>query len=225
MKILSFDVGIKNLAYCLLNNEQIEDWGILNICIDVQCERDKCDKSATYIINNMNICTGHCKLKCYQSCKKKKIPQCNNRILKIGEKMITVFDTHTTFLDVDCVIIENQPSLKNPKMKTIQMLIYSYFLINGYSNNNSLISDIIMINARNKLKVYKGPCLNTKCPYEDNKKNKYKRNKWFAIEYCKNMIENDSNKFKDLFMNSKKKDDLSDAYLQGIYYNNTYLKK
>ena len=212
MKILSFDVGIKNLAYCLLNNEQIEDWGILNICIDVQCERDKCDKSATYIINNMNICTGHCKLKCYQSCKKKKIPQCNNRILKIGEKMITVFDTHTNFLDVDCVIIENQPSLKNPKMKTIQMLIYSYFLINGYSNNNSLISDITMINARNKLKVYKGP------PVECKFTEKYKKNKYLSVEYTKLMILQENQEFIDLFTESKKKDDLADAYLQGIYY-------
>ena len=30
-------------------------------------------------------------------------------------------------LDVDGVVIENQPSLKNPKMKSIQMIVYSYF--------------------------------------------------------------------------------------------------
>ena len=37
MKILSFDVGIKNLSYCLLDNKIILDWGILNICIDDIC--------------------------------------------------------------------------------------------------------------------------------------------------------------------------------------------
>ena len=40
MKILSFDVGIKNLAFCLnnQNDKLIEDWGILNISIDPQCD-------------------------------------------------------------------------------------------------------------------------------------------------------------------------------------------
>ena len=35
MKILSFDVGIKNLAYCQLDSEtnSILDWGILNISV------------------------------------------------------------------------------------------------------------------------------------------------------------------------------------------------
>ena len=42
MKILSFDVGIKNLSFCLLNDDVIEDWGILNICTDDIC--DHCSK-------------------------------------------------------------------------------------------------------------------------------------------------------------------------------------
>ena len=47
MKVLSFDVGIKNLAYCLLDDKDntIEDWGILNISIDPQCQH----------VNNKNI--------------------------------------------------------------------------------------------------------------------------------------------------------------------------
>ena len=38
--ILSFDVGIKNLAYCLLKKSDIEfkitDWGIINLVEDMQ---------------------------------------------------------------------------------------------------------------------------------------------------------------------------------------------
>ena len=58
MKILSFDVGIKNLSFCLLNDTLIEDWGILNICTDNVCEHcstdgKRCDKSAKFICGEL----------------------------------------------------------------------------------------------------------------------------------------------------------------------------
>ena len=42
MKILSFDVGIQNLAFCLLekkedDNFEIHRWGIINLMEDRQC--------------------------------------------------------------------------------------------------------------------------------------------------------------------------------------------
>ncbi len=70
-----------------------------------------------------------------------------------------------------------------------------------------------MINARNKLKAYKGPVV--PCIIKD----KYKKTKFLGIEYCKYMINESKQdqKFIDLFVNSKKKDDLADAYLQGMF--------
>jgi len=76
------------------------------------------------------------------------------------------------FLNHDVICIENQPALKNPTMKTIQMLLYSYFLINGYTRDDSKIGNIEMINARNKLKAYNGPKI--PCDIKEN----YKRNKY-----------------------------------------------
>ena len=70
--------------------------------------------------------------------------------------MYWLLDEKSNFLDVDIICIENQPALKNPTMKTIQMIIYTYFLIKGITSDK-LISDIQMINARNKLKAYQGP--------------------------------------------------------------------
>ena len=110
------------------------------------------------------------------------------------------------------VIVENQPSLKNPTMKSIQMMVYTYFLINGVCNSDSTIKELEMINARNKLKVYNGPEI--KCDITE----RYKRNKWLAVKYCDYMIQNEKDEFIELFEESKKKDDLSDSYLQGIYY-------
>ena len=99
-------------------------------------------------------------------------------------------------------------------MKSVQMIIYSYFLIKGVSSNEKPIDDIQMINARNKLKVYKGPKID--CDIKD----KYIRNKFLAIQYCDYMIKNNifiDKKYHKLYDESKKKDDLSDCYLQYRY--------
>ena len=89
---------------------------------------------------------------------------------------------------------------------------YTFFVIEGAMNDQSSIETIHMVNARNKLKVYKGPKI------ECNKKGKYAQNKYLSVEYTKAMIINQQENFKNLFNESKKKDDLADAYLQGIYW-------
>ena len=38
MRVLSWDVGIKNLAYCLIDNSKIIDWGIINLLEDSSIE-------------------------------------------------------------------------------------------------------------------------------------------------------------------------------------------
>ena len=90
-------------------------------------------------------------------------------------------------------------------------MIYTYFIMNGIIEETSTIKIIKLINARNKLKVYHGE------PIECHKKDKYAKNKYLAIEYTKKMILNEKEEFIELFNQSKKKDDLADAYLQGIY--------
>ena len=224
MKILSFDVGIKNLAFCLIDNDKdtIEDWGILNISSEDSCQHhnqktgDICDKTAKFITaNNMCLCSSHKNLKAYKNEKCKAIPKSKNPTLLLGKKMVEELNKKPNFLDVNTVLIENQPALKNPTMKTVQMLVYSYFLINGVSSEKSPIDNIEMINARNKLKAYTGPEI--KCTI----KNKYKKTKFLGIEYCKYMISENKDmnqKYRDLFDKSKKKDDLSDSYLQGMYW-------
>ena len=222
MSLLSFDIGIKNLAYCVLckQTQHIQDWGILNISCDDICEHTnkgkQCIKSATYettwLPTNIKLCTGHTKLKQYKPPLKKKVKRLKskNTMHSIGKRMVDSLDKLPHLLECESVIVENQPSLKNPTMKSIQMMVYSYFLI----RSNPLELD--MINARNKLKVYKGPSLD--CPYENIPKHRYKRNKWFAVRYCEEMIQEESESMINLYKTSSKKDDLSDCYLQGIYY-------
>ena len=215
MKYLSFDVGIKNLAFCSLNdNKQILDWGIINLDKNPKCQcglQKECQKSATFIVTCDNgetkySCTTHTK-----KYKKKKKINADRDIFNLSKILIEELNLKTDFLNHDVICIENQPALKNPVMKTVQMILYSYFMIEG-ATKDKLVEQVHMINARNKLKVYKGP------PVECKYKEKYKRNKYLSVEYTKNMILNEENKFIELFTESKKKDDLADAYLQGIYF-------
>lgn len=223
MKVLSFDVGIKNLAYCVIDdkNMTIDDWNILNISPEPVCEHHmksgRCDKSAKFVIQDAGdkrLCPCHQKLQMYQGTTCKKIPKTKNPTLAIGKNIVRLLDLNPHLVEVDVVLIENQPALKNPTMKSIQMLVYGYFLVKGVSVESPL-ENIEMVNARNKLKAYQGPEI--PCEIKD----KYKRTKYLGIRYCEQMIHENkaiSDKWRDIFKASKKKDDLSDAYLQGMYW-------
>ena len=224
MKLLSFDVGIKNLAYCVLDSEEktIEDWGILNISVDPVCEHTvkgiQCDKSATTQVtppDDIKLCTSHKKLKMYRDLKGKKIPKPKNLMLEMGKNLVTLLDSHPRLLDVEVVLIENQPALKNPTMKSIQMMVFSYFLVRGVSDPGRPLVSVEMVNARTKLKSYTGPDII--CDIKD----RYKKTKYLGIKSCEWMIHDNlkiKEEYREMFTNSKKQDDLSDAYLQGMYW-------
>ena len=60
MSVLSFDIGIKNLSYCIVckDTKKIQDWGIINISCNKECEHintknNKCDKKATFRNDNI----------------------------------------------------------------------------------------------------------------------------------------------------------------------------
>lgn len=211
---LSFDVGIKNLAYCVLcKDKKIKGWGIINLnenpCCDVKLNK-KCEKQCTYEVkgdsNVKYCCTAHSK----RFPKKKKL-NTNHDLFNISQLAVSKL-RELDLKNIGTVLIENQPALKNPVMKSIQMIIYTFFVMDGVMSDSTKIEKIHMVNARNKLKVYKGPKI------ECNKKGKYAQNKYLSVEYTKEMIKDDEECFQGLFKDSKKKDDLADAYLQGIYW-------
>jgi hypothetical protein len=231
MKILSWDVGIYNLCYCILEKNETDGkiniigWDIVNLV-----DNDKMKKNKTELFENIPI-------------KLQEIPQ---------------------LLNVDYVVIENQPSLKNPQMKSIQMILYSYFIILGKAVNFGEfknIKNIDFCSASNKLKVYDGPkivfqekvkkppklkkgevaptptplpivpeniikdeegdeIVNTDVAEVSKKKPtlKYADKKKLAIAHAQYYIDNNFTTYKDFFSSHKKKDDLSDSLLQGLYY-------
>ena len=217
-KILSIDVGIKNLAYCILDeNKKICDWNVLNLidetiyCCCLKKNGSPCKSKASFyeIINNKK--NGYCKTHTKPELNKIK----NRKVKSISIKEIsqTLFETlnnYSEMLNVNKVIIENQPCLMNPMIKTVQVLIYSYFIMNGLMNNDSNIIDVQFVNAKNKLSFYDGP------PIELFSNNKYTQRKKESIEVCKYMLSDNTQK--EFFLSHTKKDDLADSYLQGIWF-------
>ena len=229
-KIISFDVGIKNMAYCILkkNNEQITilDWNIIDMFSDENVtfcssylKNKACNQKAKFHSNDKYICH---KKTCekymknlYPDSKFKKLKQITVKdtpLITIAEKLINRLLEKPELLNVEEVIIENQPVLKNPTMKSIQMILYTYFLQNGYISKESTVNNIHLFSARRKLKYYDGPTVDV-----SHIKNKYSQRKALSIEYTKYLIK-DQTKWLDFFLNHKKKDDLADAYIQGCTY-------
>lgn len=109
---------------------------------------------------------------------------------------------------IETIIIENQIGPIANKMKTIQGMLAQYFIM---KNNNISID---FISASNKLKDY--------MPLTNKEKLDYKQRKKLGIQTCSNFVDTDE-RFKDwaAFLHKhQKKDDLSDCFLQGMWYIN-----
>ena len=60
MKILSFDIGIKNLAYCLVDETKLYDWNVINLLSEeCNCNINNCKNNVFYIYNNLKFCKKH----------------------------------------------------------------------------------------------------------------------------------------------------------------------
>ncbi len=66
--------------------------------------------------------------------------------------MISKFDSKPQLKDVDMVLIENQPGLKNPEMSSISCYLFQYFAIRGCIDDKK-ISEVKYISASNKIKA------------------------------------------------------------------------
>ena len=271
MKILSIDVGIKNLAFCLLCNDtynnafSIKKWNVVDLSTSEEvvkkcCGKEKkgpCSKPAKYTKNNQCFCIKHAKKEKYvlpssdlktsyinkqklqkliDILAKYKIPSniekpkksdlvslitnfakenCYEELVKtsaadvdlitIGKNIKLKFDA--LFLEeknIDHVIIENQISPIANRMKTIQGQIVQYFIMSGIN-----VPNIEFISASNKLKEF-----------ESAEKTEYKDRKKLGIVKTQETLQHNKNfsYYLDYFNTHKKKDDLADSFLQGLWF-------
>ena len=211
--ILSWDIGMYNLSYCLLckhdcssNNIKISSNNIDTSSNIVARIINGIDNSLNNIYKFEDYCIkdwGIINIADKFNLKKNKMGVYSN--------IHDILDEYPHFLECEHVIIENQLGLRNGTMKSIQMILYTYFLIKGLKNNYSNIHNIEFRHASNKLKVYDGPEFTLKI------KSKSTQRKRSAVIHSKYFLKN-NNILLSFFNSTKKNDDLADAFLQGLYH-------
>lgn len=278
MLILSFDVGIINLAYCLFtkndNKWSIIEWDIINLTNRESCKCEcglnasftynnnyyckvhsrkcesikpydelfsqstlnkcnylvkdnECGKKASFEYNNNFYCKTHSTSEYKKLCNLYKVKPYKNKSVASMDfdetrlKLLQRLDSMKTLLKADIVLIENQPSLKNPVMKSIANALYDFFLFRGIidkSITNSNISKVKFMSPSNKLKLVDENETKKIVVMKGTDESKaYKLTKELSVKYTKEIIQHLPEWL--LHLNTfKKKDDLCDAFLQGCYF-------
>jgi hypothetical protein len=276
MKVVSIDVGIKNMAYCVMSTKEekeesptVETWDIINVAEETPKKCIHCVKSAKFKKDDIFYCLKHAKaekqyiiptseLK-HATINKQKIGQlllladkyklkydkekirkpelvslihkyiddtCFEKALEVNasnvdlitvgrniqKKFDAIFDSIVN--EITHVIIENQISPIANRMKTIQGMVAQYFIM----KNATII--IEFISSSNKLKMVDVEDDDAKDSTDaKGEKLDYISRKKKGIVVCLDLLKHDKN-MTSYLKTHKKKDDLADAFLQGIWYIN-----
>lgn len=132
---------------------------------------------------------------------------------KMYEKLDEIIDD--VLIGMDEVVIENQPVFTNPKMKTVAVFLYSWFVLRGCTDKRNPDVKVNFVSASNKLKINKDKSIKI-IKNAKNDKEKYKLTKDLAIEYGELIVGKERAKI--LKESHKKLDDIYDAMLLGYHH-------
>jgi len=120
----------------------------------------------------------------------------------------------------DIILLENQPVLKNPTMKSMQMFIYSYYLMNMIELKNISLKTLQCYCASKKLDLIKYlPDLEQIRILDiiSKVKNSYQKNKKMSILIVEVILQSNK-KWLEYFKSHPKQDDLADSLLMTLHY-------
>ena len=250
--VCCFDIGIKNLSYCIFNSESkkilgwknyslLEDSDVKDVKLKYSC--CICGKNGLYTFNEKDYCTKHTLKPIFKDLSGnvlKKMPTVSmlKEITKQNGKKEELIDyvrknyalpiekkkaikkaynieglhdsirkfvlDHKTELQLASVIgLENQPVLKNPTMKTVQMFLFSCL-----KNILEPSPKIKLIHAGKKVTG----TVSGDAGYQDRKKGSVERAKEFLKKHTQEQ------KYHELFHTSIKVSDLADSICMCLDY-------
>ena len=232
MKIAAFDIAVKTLSVCIMEQPAYNDsneliyqkpifWEIFNILDDYPtCVELNCDLPAKWK-NEYN------KTFCGRHKKRGKVFKDPTEIIirKVAEyspfeiqtRLVKTLDKCPQIYDVDYMFIENQDQ-KNGYMCGIASSVFTYYVKKACIDQGETprLKEISYIRATRKTKNV--PIIGE--PFISTKKDNYGKRKETSIVYCQRNCKKYSPELLPFFESHRKKDDLADSYqtaLAGIW--------
>jgi hypothetical protein len=164
---------------------------------------------------------------------KKKKSANDTDLITIGKKMKLLLNEIPGIHEITHVIIENQISPIANRMKTIQGMLAQYFIMNNSDIHIEFISSANKLSMKN-VDVKNENTINTENTFRENRDGEplenidsefvtqnsvYKKHKIDGVTKCSQILDtNEDFKKWKYVLETKKKDDLADCFLQGIWY-------
>ena len=168
----------------------------------------------------LNIAIEYYKTNCFEPIiLSKKRTASETDLISVGRKMKEQLNNIDNIHEIQYAVIENQISPIATRMKTVQGMLAQYFIMLNENINIEFVSSSHKLKQFNELKI------DDREHSTDTRENKqqfnadYKQHKKDGVYYCSLMLNANNNfeKWTDS-LNTKKKDDLADSFLQGIWY-------
>ena len=238
MRIVSIDVGIRNLAICMVNTETrtIDFWEVINLLKDdddaprTGTDQNKNGKACTFkarwgLSSGALVCKKHAQHSEHE-CPKELPAQKKAKVKTLDiQKLCTLVCEklleHPCLFEAEYVLIELQPKI-NAKMKNLSNMLYTCFVLKGIVEKEQPITKkVLFISAKHKLKPYSGPFIDT-----THLKGKYARTKYTGRKQCEYYLNTIASLQcqTEFFQKHKKQDDLADSFLQALWFIHIKLK-